>query len=91
MKSEEDSRICDKCGQSVETDNDAYWFDIELKQLRGDVPSREDFMRRSRHLFPVPGCEGSPSRRRFIRMNEIGQRAYDNIKSHKKHSEQKKK
>ena len=84
MTAEKDSRYCDKCGQPVDTANDAHWFDIELTELRGGVPTRADFMRCSRHLFPTPTCEGSPSRRRFIRENEIGRRAYENIQPKKK-------
>jgi hypothetical protein len=56
---------CDKCGKDVPLSNDA----VALQSLieYGTLP--DGFMilnYGSRHLLPVEGCEGSPSRAQFL-------------------------
>lgn len=53
--------LCDKCGQPVDPSNDATFLDSfyfncpEMVLLYG-----------ARHLLPVEGCEGSPSRAQYL-------------------------
>jgi hypothetical protein len=49
---------CDKCGREVALSNDALSFSI----ARGDVSPFAEISHSRRHLFPVEGCYGSPSR-----------------------------
>lgn len=60
---------CDKCGQDVPPNNSAARLtEILLENYEGFVP-----LWRDRHLFPVPGCEGSPSR---VKKIEAGDPAF---------------
>jgi hypothetical protein len=56
---------CDKCGKDVPLNNDAVALQSLIEYGTMPVP----FMvlnYGSRHLLPVEGCEGSPSRAQFI-------------------------
>lgn len=58
------SNVCDKCGCPVEPWNDAAIYDV---YLRGDDFSKIILASGGcRHLLPVPGCEGSPSRAQYL-------------------------
>jgi hypothetical protein len=56
---------CDKCGKDVPLNNDAVALQSLIEYGTMPVP----FMvlnYGSRHLLPVEGCEGSPSRAQFL-------------------------
>ena len=52
---------CDKCDKEVPWENDATILDA----IRIEQPI-VILMWRARHLFPVDGCEGSPSRAQYL-------------------------
>jgi hypothetical protein len=57
---------CDKCGKEVEPTNDA--VDLEFLRQYGERPdSMSKFNYGARHLLPVDGCVGSPSRAQYIK------------------------
>ena len=57
--------LCDKCGQEVMLDNDA--VALEYMRQHSRLPEGiERFSYGARHLFPVEGCEGSPSRAQYL-------------------------
>ena len=57
--------MCDKCLQDVELGNDAVALHF-LMEI-GRLPEGLDrFAYGARHLLPVEGCEGSPSRAQYL-------------------------
>lgn len=68
------AKLCDKCGGMVSPSNSILNLEEAMSgPLIGNV--------RDRHLFPVPGCEGSPSRVKLIETNSRYARAYKQIKA----------
>lgn len=51
--------ICDKCGKEVPKDNSVFEYQILI--MMPAIGADGD-----RHLYPVDGCEGSPSRVQII-------------------------
>ncbi|HEX9008177.1 MAG TPA: hypothetical protein VF837_02875 [Patescibacteria group bacterium] len=56
--------ICDKCGQPVEPDNDAYLLE-DIINVAFPL-SRPGLSGPHRHLLPVGQCQGSPSRAQYL-------------------------
>ena len=59
---------CDKCGAPVEPSNNAVLIDVTILAMNGwelDALVLQDTAR-PRHLLPVEGCEGSPSRAQYV-------------------------
>ena len=65
---------CDKCGGPVEYENDA----VILAVLSGEIRLGELGLVaiRSRHLLPIEGCDGSPSRAQYIEGQARDARGY---------------
>jgi hypothetical protein len=59
-------RFCDKCGKPVDPTNDAVELDIELHRAEGDLFPIGLVIAQARHLLPVAGCPGSPSRAQYL-------------------------
>lgn len=53
---------CDKCGREVPRENDATLLDVEA----GFMKSLGVLLMSARHLAPVDGCTGSPSRWQYL-------------------------
>lgn len=64
-------RRCDKCGQLVPKHNSA----VQLQEI---VTGSVGFVR-DRHLYPVEGCEGSPSRVKLIEEDQTWADAYNQL------------
>lgn len=61
---------CDKCGKIVTKDNSALLVEeLATEQFAGFVSDR--------HLYPVDGCEGSPSRQKEVAKNKVWQEALE--------------
>lgn len=63
---------CDKCGKTVEPSNSAYW-------LEARVTGRFIGFVKDRHLYPVDGCEGSPSRVNLIKKDPLWAKAFQEL------------
>jgi hypothetical protein len=71
MKEDYIERRCDKCGQLVTRTNSA----VNLQDIfTGTVGFVHD-----RHLYPVPDCEGSPTRVKLIEEDEDWANAYKEL------------
>jgi len=56
---------CDKCGRPVGPRNDA--VNLDFVSQHGTLASPvEHFAYGARHLLPIGGCEGSPSRAQYL-------------------------
>ena len=64
--------LCDKCGGIVPPENST----LQLEEMIGG-PIIGNV--RDRHLFPIRGCEGSPSRVKLVQTNEKWGRAYQQL------------
>lgn len=62
------TKVCDKCGQSVEYKDDAMTLDIVLRALLAPGSATPaTFLVPPRHLFPTANCPGSPSRAQYLK------------------------
>ena len=63
---------CDKCKKDVPRKNSALVLhELVVNQFIGFVMDR--------HLYPVDGCEGSPSRVKLVETNPIWKDVYDKL------------
>jgi len=66
---------CDKCGKPVDPKNDA--VDLMFLRQHGHRPDAlSKFNYGARHLLPVDGCEGSPSRAQYVEGQARDTRGY---------------
>lgn len=71
---------CDKCGKPVSRDNDAGYLEALVDSSVNNGSMISLTFKSYRHLFPIDGCEGSPSRVKNIKTNKLWQQAYEKYK-----------
>lgn len=71
---------CDKCGKPVPRDNDAGYLEALVDSSVNNGSMISLTFKSYRHLLPIDGCEGSPSRVKNIQTNKLWQQAYEKYK-----------
>lgn len=66
---------CDKCGQLVDSKNDAVMLEMAMSSTSGDMTLALIFAT-PRHLLPTEDCPGSPSRAQYLEGQPRDTRGY---------------